>query len=305
MPTLKEALPRLLAVLFCLCFMAGRGFAQLVQVTLVTSHFCVTDHGGRYISDLTRDDFVVTDNGVPQKIAEFRKKSRGTLSVVMVLDRSESVRDRFPFLKEAAATCADSLLQSPEDRGLLVAFDSKAFLLQDWTSDPGSLARNIDRLTASGGSSLFDAIYKASRDRFRVADDRRKVLIVFSDGEDTTSRATLRQTEEMVELAGATIYAVGIQPENSMNTRDLQGPSVLAELAGLTGGSVLYTRQSEQLRAFLQRLEDEVRNWYEISYYSNAPLDDTFHKLVIQTKKEALQVHGPKGYYADRPRELP
>jgi Ca-activated chloride channel homolog len=302
---LARALPGLLAVLCCGCFLTEWGVAQTFQVTLVTSHFCVTDHSGRYISDLNRDDFLVTDNGVPQEITDFGRTSRGALSVAMVLDRSESISDRFQFVKEAAATCAQSLLQSPEDRGLLVAFDSKAYLLQDWTSDPDSLTQNVQKLTSAGGSSLFDAIYKASRDRFRVADERRKVLILFSDGEDTTSRATLRQALEMVKLSGATIYAIGIRPENSLNTRELQGRRVLAEFAGLTGGSVIYAQQDEQIDAFLKRLEDEVRNWYEISYYSNAPLDDSFHKLVIQTKKEALQVRGPKGYYADKPRELP
>jgi Ca-activated chloride channel family protein len=302
---LVPTIQRLFGVLLCLCCLAGRGSAQTFQVTLVTGHFSVTDHSGRYVSDLNRDDFQVMDNGVPQQISEFSRKSRGALSLVMVLDRSQSVSERFQFMKEAAATCAQSLLKSPEDRGLLVAFDSKVFLLQDWTSDPDALTQNIQKLTPEGGSSLFDAIYKGSRDRFRIADERRKVLILFSDGEDTTSRATLRQALEMAKLSGATIYAVGIRPENSLNTRDLQGGRVLAEFAGLTGGSVIYTQQDEQLDAFLNRLEEEVRNWYEISYYSHAPLDDSFHKLVIQTKNEALKVHGPKGYYADKPRELP
>lgn len=285
--------------------MIGLAFAQSIQVTLVSSHFSVTDKSGRYISDLKRNDFIVMDNGIPQEISEFNRESQGPLSLVIMIDRSESVSDRFEFVKEAAATCTKGLVDNSEDRGLLVAFDSKVYLLQDWGSDPGSLVENVRKLSAAGGSSLFDAIYKTCRDRFRVADERRKVLVLFSDGEDTTSRATFRQALEMAKSSGVTIYVIGLRAKDSLNTRRQQGRRVLAEFAELTGGRIYYPEYDEKVAAFLARLEGELRNWYLITYYSNAPLDDAFHEIKIRAKSEALQVHGPKGYYADKHSELP
>jgi Ca-activated chloride channel homolog len=302
---LRRALPKLLT-LFGACFLpAGWAFAQSIQVTLVTSHISVTDQRGQYIPDLSRNDFTVMDNGVPHEVAEFSRTAHGPLSVVIVLDRSQSVNDRFDLVKQVASECAKTLVHEPEDRGLLVAFDSKAYLLQDWTSDTGLLVDNIQRLSAAGGSSLFDAVYKTSRDRFRVDDPRRKVMVVITDGEDTTSRATMRQALEMAKLSGVTIYAIGLHPANSMNTRELQGRRVLNEFADLTGGRVLNAEVGENIDAGLASLEEGLRTWYEISYYSDSPLDDTFHRLQIHTSKSSLLIHGPRGYYADRPQELP
>ncbi len=301
----RRAAVHLASVLGAVCLVSGWGFAQSVQVTLVSSHFSVTDRRGQYVSDLGKNDFTVIDNGVPHEISEFNRAANGPLSVVIVVDRSQSVNSQFGLVKQVGTACAKALVRGPNDRGMLVTFDSKVYLLQDWTSDSASLVGNLDKLVSAGGSSLFDAVYKASRDRLRVSDPRRKVMILITDGEDTTSRATLRQALEMAKLAGVTIYGVGLHSANSMNTRELQGKRVLSEFADLTGGRMFDADSDEKVEPFLARLETELRTWYEISYYSDAPMDDTFHRLQIQTTRGSLLIHGPKGYYADRSHELP
>src|SRR2546427_442823 len=297
---------RCLALLFSLVFLIGPLFAQTVQVTLVDTHFTVTDRSGHLVTNLEREDFTIFDNGIPQEIAGFSKKLQSPLSVALVVDRSQSVSERFQFVPEAAASFIKSTMRKQEDRGLVAAFDSKVYLLQDWTADPELLIDSVRKLTAAGGTSLFDAVYKTSRDKFKTDDPRKKVLVLITDGEDTTSRATFKQVLDMAQLSGVTIYVIGIKAEDSLNAHELQGKHVLTELAELTGGHVFQSKdhQDEKLTALFTRLEGELRNEYNMSYYLDAPLDSTFHKIKIETKDRRLVVHAPKGFYARRRTEL-
>lgn len=296
-----------LALFFSVACFTRALFAQSVQVTLVETHFTVTDRSGHLVTDLERDNFTVFDNGIRQEIAEFSKKMQSSLSLGLVIDRSQSVSGRFQFVLEAASSFVKSVMHKQDDRGLLVAFDSKVYLLQDWTADPELLAANVRKLSAAGGTSLFDAIYKTSRNKFKTDDPRKKALVLITDGEDTTSRATFKQVQDMAQLSGVTVYVIAFKPEDSLNVRELQGKRVLTELAELTGGRVFQPEnaQDEKLAALFTRLEGELRNEYRISYYLDAPLDNTFHKVRIETRDSRLVVYSPKGFYARRRTDLP
>ena len=302
-----KAITGSLILLFNLSCLTRLLFAQSVQVTLVETHFTVTNRSGLLVTDLDRDDFTVFDNGIRQEISDFNKKLQSPLSVGLLIDRSQSIGSRFQLVPEATASFIRSVMQKQDDRGLVVAFDSRVYLLQDWTSDPEVLVANVRKLTVGGGTSLFDAIYKTSRDKFKVDDLRKKALVLVTDGEDTTSRATFKQVLDMVQLSGASVYVIALKPQDSLNTRELQGKRVLTELAELTGGRIY---QSENLRAdelttLFTSLQDELRNEYKISYYLDAPLDNTFHKMKIEMKDQRNIVHAPRGFYARRRTDLP
>jgi Ca-activated chloride channel homolog len=302
-----QIVARCLALLFSLSLLTGSLFAQTVQVTLVDTRSTVTDRSGQLVTNLEREDFTIFDNGIQQEIGGFGKKLQSPLSVALVVDRSESVSDRFQFVPEAAAGFIKSTMRKQEDRGLVAAFDSKVYLLQDWTADPELLIDSVRMLTTAGGTSLFDAVYKTSRDKFKTDDSRKKVMVLITDGEDTTSRATFKQVLDMAQLSGVSIYVIGIKSEGSLNARELQGKRILTELAELTGGRVFQPEdhRNEKLTALFARLEGELRNEYNISYYLDAPLDNTFHKIRIETKDRRLIVHGSKGFYARRRTDLP
>ena len=279
---------------------ASSALAQDVYVTLVEARFTVTDRAGQFVGNLTRDDVTVYDNDVPQTVTDLTVKAHLPIRVALVIDRSLSVDDRFPFVKRAAAEFARAVIREPEDQGMVVAFDTRAFLLQDWTSDGEALVGAIDGLTAAGGTSVFDALLKTCRDGFGGTDPRQRVVVLVTDGEDTTSRASVEQAVDMARSARVMVYVVGIRAEASLNTRELQGRHVLTELADVTGGRVLYPAdgQGHQLGPVFSMLAEEMRNQYRVAYYLDVPPDNAFHRLRVETRNRALHIHAPSGFYA-------
>ena len=275
-------------------------FRQDVYVTLVHTHFTVTDPQGRLVTTLGRDDVKVYDNDAAKPLADFSRHLDAPVSVAVLVDRSQSVSDRFSVLASAATAFERSVLTGPDDRGLVVAFDSKVYLLQDWTSDAARLAARIERLTSAGGTSMFDAVYKTCRDKFEITDTRRNALVLVTDGEDTTSLATLDQALQMATISRVAIYAVGIRAEDSLSTRDLQGHRVLSRLADLTGGRVFSPdgQAPTQLDGLFARVEEEIGSSYTLSYYLDVAPDRSFHRIRIEPKDKTLAVHAPSGYYA-------
>ncbi len=273
---------------------------QNVYVTLVHTHLTVTDAQGRLVTTLGRHDVVVYDNDVPITVADFGQYGDAKIRVAVLVDRSQSVNDRFPLLTSAATAFEQSVLTAPRDRGLLVAFDSKVYLMQDWTGDAARLAAGIRGLTAAGGTSMFDAVYKTCRDKFDVTDAQRNTLVLVTDGEDTTSVATFDQALQMATVSRVTIYVVGVRAEGSLNPRERRGRTVLTRLAELTGGRVFYPddRAPERLDRLFARIDQEITSAYSLSYYLDVPPDGSFHRIRVEPRDRTLIVHAPTGYYA-------
>jgi VWFA-related protein len=274
--------------------------AQDVYVTLVHTHFSVSDSKGRLVTKLGRSEFTIYDNDIPQEVSEFGQRVDAALRVAVLLDRSRSVSNRFPFLRSAAETFASTLLQRPQDRALLVAFDSKVYLLQDWTADSATLMHDIGALTAAGGTSIFDAVFKTCRDKFDPDADHQNALVLVTDGEDTTSAATFEQALQVATVSRAAIYVIGVPAEGSLNTREWQGRTVLTKLADLTGGRLFYPDDPSpgSLEPLFARVGDELRNEYTLAFYRNLAPDSAFHRLRIEPKDKSLVVHAPSGYFA-------
>jgi VWFA-related protein len=275
---------------------------QNVYVTLVHVRFTVTDPQGRPIVTLGRPDVAVYDNDVPQKIADFGRLAGAPVRLAVLIDRSQSVVDRFPLLVSTATAFEQSVLRGRDDRGLAVAFDSKVYLLQDWTHDTATLAASLRSLTAAGGTSLFDALYKTCRDKFEITDTQRNALVLVTDGEDTTSVATFDQALQMATISRVTVYVVGVRAEHSLSTREMQGGRVLARLSELTGGRLFYPDESSTgLDRLFSRVEAELNSAYSVSYYLDAAGDDSFHRIRVEPLDRTLAAHAPSGYYARRP----
>ena len=287
------------AVLFAALF-ATTAATQDVFVTLRRGHFTVTDPQGHLVTNLRREDITVYDDDVPQRLDSFTAHVGNPVHIALLIDRSQSVSDRFGMLSTAAASFEQSMMRGPRDRGLVVAFDSKAYLLQDWTDDSSQLAASIRPLTSAGGTSMFDAVYKTSRDKFDLGDEHQNVLVLVTDGDDTTSAATFDQALEMATMSRAVVYVVGVRAEGSMNTRELQGRQVLTRLAELTGGRVFYPDDKDDLAALFTHVADEVRSAYGITYYLDREPDNAFHRVRIETRDKRLTVHAPTGYIARR-----
>jgi Ca-activated chloride channel family protein len=281
----------------------SHGWSQ-VWIRAVDVPCFVTDRQGQLVNDLGKDDFTAYDNDKPVKITNFRKRLESPLQIALVLDRSLSVAEKFPLLQQASVKFLRSIMRKGEDRVCLIAFDSHVYLLQDWTDDVDQLSDMIGRLTATGGTALLDGLYKTCRDKFPPDPDnvKTRVIILVTDGEDTTSRATLKEAIDVVQRSGVTIYVVGVRAEDSLNARELQGKQVLSELKDITGGEVFYPKANQDgLEPLFDRIEHELRNQYIIGFTNYDTPDSTFHKVRIESTRKDLVVRTrKKGYYATR-----
>jgi VWFA-related protein len=285
---------------------AFTAWGQTVQVTDHEVRVTVRDRNGQFVKNLNADAFAVYDNDVRQKVVDIGEKQQSPIRLAVVIDRSNSVGERFALIQNAAETFVRTMIREQDDQGMVVAFDSRVYVLQDWTADTASLAGSIESLSAAGGTAVFDAVYKTCRDKFNIADTRQKVMVLITDGEDTTSNATFEQSLAMAMQSDVTVYVVGIRAEDSLNTRDLQGRKVLTELAELTGGRVFYPKDSrEQLGNLFESLQSEMRNEYSLVYDVEGEPDNSFHKIRVEALDRSLTLHSPTGYYLRKPVTLP
>lgn len=270
------------------------------DAALVNTRVSVRDAQGHFVSGLTKDDFIVLDDGREQPLIHFSQESNQPLRVAFVVDRSRSVQKILGRAQTAVRDFISSVLRPAKDSACLVAFDSGVYLLQDFTDDADALAGAVSKLTAAGGTSIFDAIYKTSRDKLAGTDEARRVVILITDGDDTTSRASIEQAIEMAVRNNVTIYAIRLPGEDSLNARGQQGKPVLAQLTETTGGRQFHLDGGDsQLAGFFNKLQGELRSQYSIGYqFQSASSASGFHKITIKLRQPALKAFTRSGYYS-------
>jgi Ca-activated chloride channel family protein len=274
----------------------------VLDVTRVDILLTVTDKRGNFVTNLNRGDFEVLEDNRPQKVLGVSARSELPLRLAVVLDTSNSVRDRFRFIQEAAVEFIRSVMRPRQDRAMVVSFDTLVGQVAEFSDDPDSLARAIRDLRPGGGTSLYEAIHDACRDKLAAEaphHEFRRAIILISDGDDTQSRVTRDQALAMAQKSGVVIYAV------STNASKLEtyGDKVLKYLAQETGGLAFFPFRLEDLGKSFQQLANELRHQYSI-YYRPEPLksDGRFHAISVRVKsKKDLTVRARKGYYAPRP----
>src|SRR6476620_11464521 len=162
----------------------------ILDVNRVNMLFTVTDKKGRFVTNLGKDDFDVIQDKKSQEIVEFAAESELPLRLAVLIDSSNSIRDRFRFQQEAAVEFINSVMR-PQDKAVVVSFDTGPELVADLTNDTMKLAKAIRDLRPGGGTSFYDAIYYACHDKLQQDQPRhkfRRALIVLSDGDDNNSR---------------------------------------------------------------------------------------------------------------------
>ncbi len=272
-----------------------------VDVTRVNVLFTVTDKKGRFITDLGKDDFLVTENKKPQVIQEFTAETDLPLRIAILIDTSNSIRDRFKFEQEAAVEFINSVIRPKEDRAMVVSFDTSAELVSDLVDDPEKLAKAIRNLRPGGGTSLYDAIYFACRDRLQQDQPRhkfRRAVIIVSDGDDNQSRVTRDQALEMAQKADSVIYAIS----TNISRIEGDGDKVLRYLTTETGGQAFFPFKVQDLAQDFENIANELRRQYNI-FYRPEPLkaDGLYHAINVKvTGRKDLIVRARKGYYAPR-----
>ena len=182
-----------------------------VDVTRVSLLFTVTDKKGRFITDLAKDDFEIIEGKRRQTISDFAAESDLPLRLGILIDTSNSIRERFKFEQEAASQFIDSVMRTNLDKAMVVSFDTSAELVSDLMTDTDKLTAAIRDLHAGGGTSLYDAIYFACRDKLSQDQPRykfRRAIVIVSDGDDNQSRYTRDQALERAQKDEVVIFAI-------------------------------------------------------------------------------------------------
>lgn len=291
-----------------------------ITVNLVDVLFTVLDRRNKLISGLEKADFKVFDDNQPQDIRYFSKQSDLPLRVGMLLDTSNSIRDRLKFEQDAADNFLYSVLRRNKDEAFVMTFDDEPQVIQAFTGDTGKLRDQILRTRAGGGTAVYDAIYQACQNELshppRPPGDQpdvvRRVMILISDGEDNLSTHTRSEAIEMAQRTSVVIYTISTSTqwvtlddpskEKSGNRKYhlTEGDKVLQDLADETGGRSFYPYHVDDLDQSFQDIGEELRNQYSLAYNpANHSLDGHYHKIKIEvTEHKGYQVRARRGYYA-------
>jgi len=272
-----------------------------VEVNRVNILFTVTDKKGRFITDLNKGDFQVLENKQPQTIMEFAAESDLPLRLAVLIDTSNSIRDRFRFIQEAAIEFITSVMRPNVDKTLVVSFDTSAELVSDLNGDPDKLAGLVRDLRPGGGTSLYDAIFFACRDKLSWEQPRhkfRRAMIILSDGDDNQSEKSREQALEMAQKADVVIYTIS----TNITRTETEGDKLLKYLAADTGGQAFFPFKVEDLSQSFENIANELRHQYNIYYRpEHMKTDGTYQTIAVRVKdRKDLVVRARKGYYAPR-----
>ncbi|HEY2352676.1 MAG TPA: VWA domain-containing protein [Candidatus Acidoferrum sp.] len=294
------------------------------RVNLVDILFTVLNRRNKLIPDLEKSDFKIFDDKAPQEIRYFSKQTDLPLRIGMLLDTSNSIRDRLKFEQEASTNFLFSVLRHNKDEAFIMTFDDEPQVLQGFTGDAGALRDEIFKTRAGGGTAIYDAIYSACAKELshppRPPGDQpdvvRRVMILISDGEDNLSTHTRADAVEMAQRTSVVIYTISTStqwialsqtdPEKLANRKNhlTEGDQILKDLADDTGGRAFFPYHVDDLDQSFQDIGDELRNQYSIAYNpTNYVLDGRYHKIRIETPDhKGYQVRARRGYFA-RPLE--
>src|SRR5712671_4089357 len=269
------------------------------RVDEVNVLFIATDKRGKFVRDLNQNDFnILDDHKPPQAIINFRRETDLPIELGLLIDVSGSVNSRFDFEQNAAINFLQKTVRVGFDRAFVVGFNKQSQIAQDFTDNVQLLSTGIHRMQNGGGTALYDAIYKACKEKFlkdRPEHPARKAIIVVSDGEDNQSDISRAQAIEMAQRAEVIIYAISTDDSGLI----LRGDKVLEQLAAATGGRAFFPFKMKDMTHSFAAIEDELRSQYVVSYKpADFDADGRYRSIEISTLKKDLQVRARKGYFA-------
>ena len=271
---------------------------------LVLLNVTVLDGSGHNISGLAIDDFQVLEDGVLQQISNFSRDPR-PIALSLVIDSSTSMEQRMAIAQQAAIGFVRRL--TTRDVAQVIDFDSQPIVLQPFTNDAAALERAIQRTSAGGSTSLYNAVYIALSElrqvRAQTAEDiRRQAIVLLSDGDDTSS---LKTAEEVVDLAKRTdtlVYAISLRDkEERARGQFSEADFVLRSLAQETGARVYFVNDATELEAIYVQIADELANQYTLGYTSsNARRDGAWRRIQVKTTRSGTAARTRSGYFAPK-----
>ena len=288
-----------------------------VEVQVVNVYCTVKEKSGALVTNLTREEFEVREDGKPQTIRYFAQETDRPVTLALLIDTSISQQHILPIQQQTAARFLERILR-PVDLALLITFDVNVDLLQDFTGEAGRLERALGRARINApqpagpfprrrtsGTRLFDALYLASAEKL-AAEVGRKVIVVLSDGVDAGSTLRLTNALEAAQRSDTMIYALLVSDPAWYLERGMAHPGQgdLPTLTRETGGRLIVVHEAdkpESLDAAFDAIGLELRSQYSLGYTpTNRRLDGAFRKIEVKVKRKGLRVQARRGYYAPR-----
>jgi len=266
-------------------------FSTVEQVNRVILWLTATDKDGNLLTDLKRDQFQVYEDDAEQRVIDFYREDR-PITLAILLDTSGSMQEKIDEVHDAAGDFVNTLRD--EDRALIIDFDDRVFLIQELTSDKEALRRSIESTEPLGGTALYDALHAAYRKIGEI--EGRKVMVVLSDGTDTASQFSFKRVLEEARQNNAMIFTIGLGIEGGAPRKD-----VLKEFAESTGGRYFAVKKAGQLASAYQRIADELRTQYYLTYSTpNEEWDGHWIPIRVESARKGVKVRARKGYFAVR-----
>lgn len=298
---------------------SDRQGAIVRNVNLVEVLFSVVTKREKLVTDLNKENFKVFDDGQQQEITDFSQPTDLPLRIGMVLDTSNSIRERLKFEQDAAVDFLFNALRRGKDQAFLMTFDDGPQIIKEFTGDTGDLRDTILKQRAGGGTSLYDAVYAASNHLLNNSPlppgpnpEVRRVLVVISDGDDNSSSRSRGESVDMAQRAGVIIYSIStstdwISAEDEKNpTKRIsrkhekgEGDQVLEQLALETGGRVFFPYKVDDLGQSFLDIGDELRHQYALAYSpAGRSPEGKYHTIRVQVDRKDVIVRARKGYYS-------
>jgi Ca-activated chloride channel family protein len=283
-----------------------------VDVNLVNVTFSVRDANGVLVDNLTKDDFEVLEDTVPQKIAHFARSVDVPLTLGLIVDASGS-QEHFTKKHQQDLELFLKDVLGPQDRVFLVGFGNHIRLVSDFSQSSADLMerwklydKNSQHFSELGpkedrdlGTAFYDSIYYSVMEKL-ARENGRRALLMFSDGEDNSSSHDMMTAIEAAQAANVVVFAIRYteKEHGKLTARNQYGIRVMGRIAKETGGAHI-DAETTDAHIYFREIAEELRTSYELGYYpTNGGKDETFRKVVVRAKREGLSVRSKTGYFS-------
>jgi Ca-activated chloride channel family protein len=274
-----------------------------VGIEVINLNLSVTDGRNNYVTDLLQKDFAVFEDGIRQELSLFTHENL-PISLAVLIDTSASMEEKLPVARAAATRFVKTL--RPQDSAMVMSFNDRSTVLQDYTNDLVALENAINRTQAAGPTALHNSLYitlKELTKQKKAGELRRRAVVLLSDGEDTASLVSDEQVLELARKAEINIYAISLRPNRPQDRSRLafsQAEYVLTALTRETGGRVFFPNSLSELDSVYDQIAEELRTQYSLGYVSsNRRRDGKWRRIVVRIPdRTELQVRHKLGYYA-------
>ena len=270
-------------------------------VDVVSLNVTAVDTSNHYVTDLEEKDFAVFEDGVKQDLSFFNRKQQ-PIAMSLLLDSSASMEDKLPTLQVAATNFVKRLKSN--DLAQVIDFDSRVEIRQAFTSKQDELQSAIQQTSAGGSTSLYNAIYISLKELAKMKaggedDVRRQALVLFSDGEDTSSLISFDEVLELAKRSETAIFTIALRGADTQSKGFHEAEFVMRQLAQETGGRSFFPAKIDDLNGVYAEIADELASQYTLGYTSkNNRRDGAYRRIVVQVGKPGVTPRAKRGYYA-------